>query len=170
MIRGRPLVPELISSPEREHWLKRHVPYRIRALNGLQIYKDSPESSKAYHSLLPALFEGCLICCRWSASFLGLIVEKRLLKKADTRPRPSDVFCIDLGGTLIDPATLLPAEQDLLLKVFVTAHVGTAHPVRERPALGTAQETIDYVSTAASILIREIKIHLYDVLREPAPK
>jgi hypothetical protein len=139
-------------------------------MRGLEIYQHAGRNALP-KSLVVSIFEGSLICCRWSASFLGLQFNETSLGAIKNPPKSNDVFSIDLGGTLLDATVALNEEErKLLQRTLHTANVGTAHPVRERPDLETADETIQHVSQTALILVREIKVHLYDALNLRFPR
>jgi hypothetical protein len=160
--------PIIIPSPERERWLNEHVPYRIKMLQGLDVFVVTRGRRGPLESVFPSIFESALIACRWSGNFLGLGVSSQgVLRPIKGRHvRGGDVFSIDLGGTLVDPNSLTKSEAALLGCVLLGANVATAHATRE----GIHPMTWDDVRLAAPLLILQIKLHLYDVLGMRVPE
>jgi hypothetical protein len=159
------LKPVLIPSPERERWLDVHLPYRIRILCGLKIYKEQGGPKGPLLSVFPGIFESTLSTCRWASNFLGLYPWGNSLKQTAKRNFASDVFAVDLGGTLVDPAALSINEYALLFSVLKGANVASAHPVRE----GQHSMKWQDVDPAASLLIQKIETHVYGVLKLIVP-
>ena len=162
-----PLTPKLISSPERERWLNKHVPYRIQILRGLEAYNASGGPDGLMRHVFPNIFESTLMACRWTMSFLGLRFTRKtgMLREVTKRREETDIFSIDLGGTLIEPTKLPQSDLDLLGTVFKAANVGSAHPGQE----GAHSMTPEQVGPAAILLISKTKVHLYDILGRPVP-
>ena len=159
--------PLIIPSPEREQWLNKHVPYRIKMLQGLDAFVTSGGRTGPLEPVFPSIFESALIACRWSGNFLGLVSPKGVLRPIkDRHARGGDVFSIDLGGTLVDPNSLTKNEAALLGCVLLGANLATAHPTRE----GIYPMTWDDVRSAAPLLILQIQLHLYDVLGIKVPE
>lgn len=102
----------------------------------------------------------------WSASFLGLYLDRGSLQQATRRQKRTDVFALDMGGSLIDPASLPHNQRVLLIAVFKGANVASAHPVRE----GAHSMNPRQVDAAAALMILKIKTHLYDVPSLPVPE
>jgi len=163
-----PLLPEPIPSPERDRWLNDHVPYRIKMLGGLDTFVTTGGRKGPLEPVFPSIFESALIACRWSGNFLGLRVSKEgvLCPVKKRHSRGGDVFCIDLGGTLVDPNSLSKSDAALLTSVLLGADVATAHATRE----GIHPMTWADVRLAAPFLIRQIEVHLYDVLGLQVPE
>jgi len=162
-----PLQRIVLPSPEREKWVTKHVPYRIRILRGLAIYNAQGGKNGALQPVFPSIFEASLIICRWTANFLGLCLdEKRSLQQATRRKHATDIFVIDVGGALVDPAALSDAERMLLTSVLDGANVASAHPTRE------GRGSMDWrdVEPASALLIEKLKTNLYDVLGMDFPK
>jgi hypothetical protein len=158
--------PNIIPSPECERWLTQHVPYRIKMLQGPDAFVSSRGRRGKLEPVFPSIFESALISCRWSGNFLGLGLTKGVLAPAK-RSYPTDVFSIDLGGTLVDPSSLTAKEKVLLECVLRGANVATAHPTRE--GIHPWNDPWGDVRKAAPLLIQQIKLHLYDVLGMRAP-
>src|SRR5690349_13543080 len=160
--------PIIIDPPERDKWLTEHVPYRIKMLQGLDAFVKTRGRTGPLEPVFPSIFEGALIACRWSGNFLGLESPQGVLRPTKRR-YPTDVFSIDLGGTLVDlndPNSLTKSDKVLFGCVLRGADVATAHPTRE----GIHLMTWDDVWLAAPLLIQRIKLHLYDVLDIPLPE
>jgi len=163
------LLPTLIPSPERERWLNDHVPYRIKMLQGLDAFVATDGRRGPLEPVFPSIFESALIACRWFGNFLGLCVSKKgVLCSIEKRRHSGDVFSIDLGGKLVDPNSLTNGDAALLRRVLLGANVATAHATRE--GIHTDPVTWDDVRSAAPLLIRQIKSHLYDVLGLQVPE
>lgn len=156
-----------IPSPERERWLENHVPYRIQILRGLAIYKQNHGPEGLMRPVFPCIFEASLMACRWAAAFLGLRFNGKDLERVQgKRQHTDDVFVVDLGGTLIDPAVLPLMDRNLLATVFRGADKASAHPVRE----GQHSMTVQDVVGAAPLLISKINVHLYGPLGLQIPE
>jgi hypothetical protein len=127
-----PLQPIIISSPEREKWLNEHVPYRIKALQALNVFVASGGRLGPLEPVFPNLFEGTVIACRWTASFLGLYVDRQgILKQVADEKKRTGLLAVHLGGSLIDPCILSEDERKLLTTVVKGASIATAHPTKE---------------------------------------
>jgi hypothetical protein len=161
-------LPNFIPSPERERWLNKHVPYRIKLLDGLRAFVANGGRRGPLEPVFPSVFESALIACRWSGNFLGLRESKGVLCPIKERYNRGDVFSIDLRGTLVDPNSLTKSDAALLGCVLRGANVATAHPTRE--GIDPVTVTWDDVRSAAPLLIRQIKLHLYDVLGLQVPE
>ena len=162
-----PFEAKTIAPSERENWLYKHVPYRIQILRGLAIYNEQRGPNGPLLPVFPCIFEASLVICRWTANFLGLKFDRRTRTLRRPREREDDdVFVFDLGGTLIDPAELLPEEQALLISVLEGANKASAHATIE----GSHSMTPGQVKPAAALMIGKIKTHLYDVLRMQVPE
>jgi hypothetical protein len=157
--------PVCILSPEREKWLDSHVPYRMQILRGLTIYKEQGGLTGPLLPIFPSIFEGALMACRWATHFLGVKLENGSLQHPRQRTH-RDVFVFDLGGNLLDPATLLQEERALLTTVLQGANLASAHPTRE----GSHSMKPEQVDPAAALLRKKLNAHLYDVLAIPVPK
>jgi len=124
--------PKLIPPEESKRWLYEHVPYRIKMLQGQEAFVVTGGRSGPLERVFPSIFESALIACRWSGNFLGLRAShKGALVPIEERPKDTDVFSIDLGGTLVDPESLSDSDAVLLGCVLLGANVATAHPTRE---------------------------------------
>ena len=160
-------LPNFIPSPERERWLNEHVPYRIKMLEGLDAFVATSGRTGPLEPVFPSIFESALIACRWSGNFLGLREFKGVLCSIKKRhARGGDVFSVDLGGTFVDPYSLIKSDAALLGRVLLGANLATAHPTKE----GIHPMTWDDVRFAAPFLILQIKLHLYDVLDLRVPE
>ena len=137
-------------------------------LQGLDAFVTTGGRRGPLEPVFPSIFESALIACRWSGNFLGLGVSpKGVLRPIKGRhPRGGDVFSIDLGGTLVDPNSLAKLEAALLECVLLGANVATAHATKE----GIHPMSWADVRLAAPLLIRQIKLHLYDVLGIRVPE
>jgi len=163
------LLPTLIPSPERERWLNEHVPYRIKMLQGLDAFVATDGRRGPLEPVFPSIFESAVIACRWSGNFLGLRESNGVLCPITKRhARGGDVFSIDLGGALVDPNSVTNSNAALLGCVLLGANVATAHATRE--GIHPEPVTWDDVRSAAPLLIRQIKLHLYDVLGIRVPE
>lgn len=158
--------PRLIQSPERERWLRNHIPYRVHILRGLDIYNARGAINGPLRPAQPSLFEAALVTCRWIASFMGVSLDKSgNLRQTLSRPKKDDVFSIDLGARLLDPSLLPPAEEALLAAVLKGANVASAHAVLE----GAHNMNDAQVAPAAALLVTQVKLCVYDYLGMPMP-
>lgn len=169
------LTSVIIPSPERDRCLNEHVPYRIKMLQGLDVWVTTGRRNSPLEPVFPSIFESAVIACRWSGNFLGLCATRKgVLHAIEKRhARCGDVFSIDLGGTLVDPNSLAKSDAELLGRVCLGANVATAHPTREgiHPIWsGSGSAAWDDVRSAAPLLVSQIKLHLYDVLSIPVPE
>jgi hypothetical protein len=98
--------------------------------------------------------------------FLGVRVAGSSLVPVQEHERKSDdVFSIDLGGNLLDPSSLIPADRDLLVTVYIGSNKASAHPVKE----GAHQMNDLDVQPASSILVKEVRDKLYAAQSLTAP-
>jgi len=148
-----------LSSSEVDRWMKLHIPYRIRALEGLDIYNESGAVDGVLRDVFPSIFGSCLMHCRSLLDFLGVEKKGRSLIQKQKRKYPTDVHVIDLGGQLLNPSTLPTAQAQLLLRVYEGAHRASAHLVDE----GAHTMIPEDVGEAATIIRRLVKQVLYDV-------
>ena len=108
------LQPIIIPSPERDRCLNEHIPYRIRMLRGLDAWVATGRRSSPLEPVFPSIFESALIACRWSGNFLGLRASpKGALVPIQKRPKDTDVFSIDLGGTRVDLSSLGKSDAEI---------------------------------------------------------
>src|ERR1700722_16228685 len=119
-----------IPSAERDRCLNRHIPYRIAMLDGPDLWVRTGGRNSPLEPVFPSIFESALITCRWTGNFLGLTAypDHPRAVAMGKRPKPTDIFSIDLGGTLVELDSLSKSESELLARVLVGADVATAHP------------------------------------------
>jgi hypothetical protein len=108
-------------------YLDTHVPYRLGIL--LAHYRISVKKSPLVddHAVANACFVASLVTARMCLNMLGIAKDKRKNCLVRFQPRDTDVCADDLGGTLIDPATLAQDEQHLFLNFLKMADQAAAH-------------------------------------------
>ena len=108
---------------EIDEYFEKHLPYRIGIL--LAHYKMTRVSWTGDAAQLNACFIAALVTARLFLNLLG--IGKTGTTLTAYSPQPDDVIANDLGGKLIDPATLSAGERDLLLGFIVMADKAAAH-------------------------------------------
>jgi hypothetical protein len=142
-----------------------HLPYRIRIM--LAHYRMTRESWTGDPGRLDACFVAALVTARLFLNVLGIGKDKTGSALSCYRPHPHDVTADDLGGLLIDPATLPACEQKLFHDFLKMADKAAAH--------FTVPIIHDW-STTHDVVLRvhhHLKICLYDhtgrTLRDATP-
>jgi hypothetical protein len=110
-----------LTPPQVEEYFDKHLPYRTGIL--LAHYRMTRGPWTGDPGMLNACFVSALVTGRL---FLNVLLDRY-------SPRPTDVTVDDLGGVLIDPATLPKAERDLFLHFLIMADQAAAHftvPIR----------------------------------------
>jgi hypothetical protein len=92
-------------------YLDTHVPYRLGIL--LAHYRMTRRPWRGDQAILDACFVASLVTARMFLNMLGIDKDKNGLMCFS--PMKTDVCVDDLGGVLIDPATLAAAEQKLCI-------------------------------------------------------
>jgi hypothetical protein len=148
-----------------DEYFDTHLPYRIRIL--LAHYRMTRESWTGDPGRLDACFVAALVTARLFLNLLGIGKDKTGAKLSRYRPHPDDVTADDLGGLLIDPATLPAHEQQLFLDFLRMADKAAAH--------FTVPITQDWSRTHDVVLgvHHHLKLCLYDhtsrTLRDATP-
>src|SRR4051794_19688642 len=104
-------------------YLDKHVPYRLGIL--LAHYRMTRKPWMGGQAILDACFVASLVTARMFLNMLGIGKDQKGLICFD--PKKTDVCVDDLGGILIDPATLPAAEQDSFLNFLKMADQAAAH-------------------------------------------
>ncbi len=107
-----------------EEYFAVHLPYRTRIL--LAHYKMTrPGGWRGDPAWLDACFVASLVTGRLFLNVLG--VGKKDGKLNRFTPQPDDVTADDLGGKLLNPAELPPADRELFLDFLRMADKAAAH-------------------------------------------
>jgi hypothetical protein len=101
-----------------------HLPYRTRIL--LAHYRMTREPWRGDRAQLEAAFEASLITGRMYLNVLG-ISKNRHDVLVPSRPQDDDVSAGDLGGTLVEIATLTPEDVSLFTGFLRMVDKGAAH-------------------------------------------
>jgi hypothetical protein len=116
-----------LTPPQVEEYFDKHLPYRTGIL--LAHYRMTRGPWTGDPGMLNACFVSALVTGRLFLNVLGVGKKKGKGGYVLDRysPRPTDVTVDDLGGVLIDPATLPKAERDLFLHFLIMADQAAAH-------------------------------------------
>src|SRR4029453_10606306 len=102
---------------ETDEWLNEHIPYRIRALEGLEVYNQNGAVDGPLWIVFPSIFQSVLMQCRLFLDFLGARVQDGRLVSTGSE-RSTDVWIDDFRGDAIDVAILTSDERQLLERVY----------------------------------------------------
>jgi hypothetical protein len=141
-----------LSPAEIDEYFEKHLPYRIGILLAHYWMTRGPWTGDP--GRLNACFVASLVTARMFLNVLG--IGKKGGALAPYVPKPDDVTAVDLGGLLIDPATLPKTEHNLFLDFLKMADKAAAH--------FTIPIAHDWTKTHEVILrIRHyLKVNLYD--------
>jgi hypothetical protein len=106
-----------------DEYFEKHLPYRTAIL--LAHYRMTRQSWTGDPGRLNACFVAALVTGRLFLNVLGIGKQSGVLDRF--LPRSDDVTVDDLGGILIDPATLPAAERELFLNFLNMADKAAAH-------------------------------------------
>lgn len=143
-----------LTPPQIDEYFDKHLPYRTRIL--LAHYRMTRVSWTRDAGTLDACFVAALITARLFLNLLGIGKDKNGGALARYRPHHDDVGADDLGGLLMDPATLPGDEQDLFLAFLKMADKAAAHFTI--PIAHDSAKTHDVILR----IHHHLKINLYD--------
>ncbi|HEY6332898.1 MAG TPA: hypothetical protein VI756_26470 [Blastocatellia bacterium] len=106
-----------------DEYFEMHLPYRTRIL--LAHYRMTGMAWSGDPGSLDACFIAALVTGRLFLNMLG--IGKRGSELVRYRRELDDVMADDLGGKLLDPASLSTAEHELFLRFLVMADKAAAH-------------------------------------------
>ena len=133
-----------------QEWTREHIPYRLRAVDGLRWWCKHLQTGKNHRSIsltingqdMPALVltnsvtDAGLIACRFLLEFVG--VRSKADEDSPTkyglelfppnRRRPADVWCERLGHDSVSPDDFTTDERYACGYTHKTASGGVAHP------------------------------------------
>jgi|SRR5271157_2865420 len=152
-----------LTPAEIEEYFAIHLPYRTGILLAHSRIRPPWPGNVG---ILNACFVASLVTGRLFLNFLGIGKKK---KKDGTwtldrfAAMPTDVTVEDLGGELIDPASLPQEDQDLFLPFIVMADQAAAH--------FTVPNNHDWTKTHEVIrrIHHYLKVNLYDKAGRPFP-
>jgi hypothetical protein len=149
---GKIVVVNKLTSIQIGEYFKEHLPYRTGML--LAHYRMTRKSWTGDVNWLNACFVASLVTGRLFLNFLGIGKENG--KPCPFRSRADDVDAQDLGGKLIDLATLPPGDEALFMEFLKMADKAAAH--------FTTPIVHDWSKTHEMILRihHYLKVNLYD--------
>ena len=106
-------------------YLDKHVPYRVNIM--LAQYRIALQHLPVSKDINDACYIASLVTARMFLNMLGIGKDFHATRLLCFKPLDTDVCVDDMGGTLIDPATLPSADQDLLLNFLKMADQAAAH-------------------------------------------
>jgi len=140
-------------------YLDLHVPYRVNIM--LAQYRIARRNLPVGKDINDACFVASLVTTRLFINMLG--ITKDVTGISVFKPRLTDVCVDDMGGTLIDPETLPPADRELILNFLKMADQAAAHftvPIKHK--WERSHEVI--------LLVYELlKVNLYDRVGRAIP-
>jgi hypothetical protein len=114
-----------LTAEQVAEYLDKHVPYRLGVL--LAHYRMTRAPWRGDPTILNACFIASLVTARVFLNMLGVGKRRDRSALMPIRDRDTDVLAHDLGGKLINPATLPSDEQRLLLDFLKMADQAAAH-------------------------------------------
>jgi lipopolysaccharide biosynthesis glycosyltransferase len=144
-----------LSATQVEEYFSTHLPYRTRILVAHYWMTRKPwTAERGDVAWLQGCFEASLITGRMYLNVLG-ISKNRHDQLTTSVFRADDVSAEDLGGRLVDVATLPATDRDLFVGFLKMADKGAAHLTT--PMKHSWEET----HTAISRICHYLKVQLY---------
>ncbi len=159
----KPLILTPVSDAERQKWLTRDIPDRIRAclyelpmpapwrLPLVSVSHFAPEIG----CLLAGTHEGRMTAMRWLILFVGLKGDRKWRPVVEEIERDTDMRIDRLGGSLFPVGR---AESHRLSKIWIGCSQATSHPT-----LGTNHPPVDptALAEALQLIVDHLQRELY---------